>query len=91
MASSRHVTLTANVVSTVNLTTNAGSVEVLNRDGAAEVYFTTDNSTPTVEGNDTHVVPAAIGAATVADETSGQNSVVKLIAASTAKVSVRAA
>jgi hypothetical protein len=91
MASSRHVTLAANVMAEVNLTTNAGAIEVLNRNGVAEVYFTTDNVDPVVEGNDTHVVPAAIGSVTVADETSGRNAVVKLISVGAAKVSVRAA
>lgn len=91
MAASEHVTLVADTVATVTLTTNAGSIEVVNRTGTAEVYFTTDETTPTVEGDDTHVLPAAICAVTVADETGGKNSVIKLISAGTPKVSVRAA
>ncbi len=90
MASVRHATLVAATVSTVNLTTNGSRIEVVNLDGAAAVYFTTDGSTPTVAGNDCHVLPAAISAVEVADETAGTNSVVKLISSGTPTVSVRA-
>ena len=90
MANVRHVTLVAATVATVNLVNNAGRVEVTNRDGAAAVYFTVDGSTPTVEGDDTHVVPAVIDRVEVVDETAGTTSVVKLISAGTPKVSVRA-
>lgn len=90
MAASRHVTLVADAVTTVNLPTNAGRVEVLNRDGTAEVWFTTDGTTPTADGDDAHVVPAAISSVEVSDETSGQTSVVKLLCAAAQRVSVRA-
>lgn len=65
-------------------------VEVLNVDGAAAVYFTTNGTDPTVGGDGCHVLPAAIGAVEVNDETAGSTSVVKLISAGTPKVSVRA-
>jgi hypothetical protein len=84
-----HVTLTANTVATVSLAGNFGQVEVLNRDGVAEVYFTTDGAAPTVGGANCHVLPAAVNSVDVLDETSGTNSVVKLISAGTPKVSVR--
>ncbi len=87
---SKHVTLVAATPTTVNLAYNASRIEVVNLDGAAEVYFTTDKSIPTVGGDNTHVLPAAIGAVEVADEVSGENSVVKLISSGTPKVSVRA-
>ncbi len=90
MANVRHQTLVAATVATVNLTTNGSRIEVVNRSGTAEVYFTTDGSTPTVGGNDCHVLPAAIGAVEVADDTAGANSVVKLISSGTPAVSVRA-
>ncbi len=89
MATVRHVTLVADTVATVSLNVNAGRVEVLNRTGAAEVYFTTDSSAPTVGGNNCHVLPAAISALEVADEINGL-AVVKLISEGTPAVSVRA-
>lgn len=90
MANVRHVTLVASTVSTVNLTTNAGRIEVVNVDGAAAVYFTTDGSDPTVAGDDTHVLPAAVSGVEVDDETAGTTSTVKLISSGTPTVSVRA-
>ena len=89
MARVRHVTLTADTVETVELGTNAAMVEVLNVDGAAAVYFTTNDAEPTVGGNNCHVLPAAIGALEVKDEISGP-SVVKVISTGTPAVSVRA-
>jgi hypothetical protein len=90
VARTKHVTLVADTVATVNLATNAARIEVVNVDGVAAVYFTTDDSVPTVAGDNTHVLPAAIGAVEVPDETAGQDSVIKLISAGTPKVSVRA-
>jgi hypothetical protein len=55
-----HGTLAANTVTSVTLTGANGSVEVINRNGAAEIYFTVDGSTPTVAGNGTYPVPASI-------------------------------
>lgn len=90
MAYTKHVTLVAATVTPITLAANAARIEVLNRDGVAEVYFTTNGVDPVVGADNTHVLAAAIGALEVADETSGQNSVVKLISAGTPKVSVRA-
>jgi hypothetical protein len=81
--------LTADTVATVTLDGNFGRIEVLNRDGSAEVYFTTDNSDPVVLGANSHVLPAAIGAVEVADDTSGSSSIVKMISTGTPAVSVR--
>ena len=89
LASPHHLTLVAATVATVEFTQNFGRIEVLNRDGAAEVYFTVDGSTPTVGGDNCQVLPAAIGYLTVDDGTRGVPSVVKLISAGTPKVSVR--
>lgn len=90
MATTQHATLTANTVTTVDLGLNFGRVEVLNRDGAAEVYFTTSTADPTVAGANTHVLPAVIGSIEVDDETpDGAHSLVKLISTGTPKVSVR--
>ncbi len=89
MATVRHVTLVADTVTPVQLHINAGRIEVLNRTGTAEVYFTTDNSAPTVGGDNCHVLPAAISALEVPDEINGL-AVVKLISSGTPDVSVRA-
>lgn len=88
MAQTKHVTLTAGVVATVPLETNAGRVEVFNR-GVDDVWFTTDKTTPVAEGDDVHLVTGG-SAVEVSDETSGENSTIKLLSAGTPKVSVRA-
>lgn len=89
MAKTKHITLVAATVATVNLAVNASRVEVVNRSGSAEVYFTVNGATPTVGGDDTHVLPAAIGSVEVPDEIGG-DVVVKLISSGTPTVSVRA-
>jgi len=89
VSESEHLTLVANTVAEVDLPTNAGRVEVLNRDGVAEVFFTVNGATPSVEGDDTHVLPAAIGSVEVSRDRRG-TAVVKLISVGTPKVSVRA-
>jgi hypothetical protein len=87
----RHGTLVAATVTTVTLGTakaDSEQVEVLNRDGAAEIYFTVDGTTPTVAGDDTEMLPASIGSVRVIASTSGQ-AVVKLISSGTPKYTVR--
>lgn len=71
--------------------TPTARVEVLNVDGAAAVYFTTNGTDPAVGGDGCHVLPAAISAVEVNDETAGGTSTVKLISSGTPKISVRAA
>jgi hypothetical protein len=89
VAKARTVTLEADTVATVTVGTyNASRCEVTNLDGAAEVWFTTDGSTPTVGGNDCIALPAVISSVEVAEETAGNVSV-KLISAGTPKVQVR--
>ncbi len=104
MAAVGHATLVANTVATVtvalvdpvgNLTSFATPprplVEVVNVTGTAAVYFTTDGTTaPTVGGTNCYVLPAAICALKVPDETPGATSTVKLISTGTPGVSVRA-
>lgn len=86
--SPQHTTLVANTVATITFDTNYGRVEVLNVDGVAEVYVSTDGTTPTVAGTGFEVLPAAIGWSEFTDRTNG-NTVVKLISAGTPKVSVK--
>lgn len=96
-----HATLVASTVTTLTLDLPnpvgdvrsfaevVARVEVLNVDGIAEVYFTTDGSTPTVGGDACHVLPAVVSSVEVKDGTPGPTSTVKLISSGTPKVSVR--
>jgi hypothetical protein len=67
-------------------------VEVLNRDGTAEIYFTVDGTEPTVGGTGCEVLPAAMGSIVVAAPNApgaGGGTVVKCISTGTPKVSVK--
>lgn len=81
-----HKTLVASTVDTVTFARDCDRVEVVNRDGAAELYFTTDGTAPTVGGNNTFVLPAALGSYVVTAQ--GGLSVVQLISAGTPAYSV---
>ena len=83
------VTLTADTVSTFTLDGDYDTVEVLNGDGAAEVFFTVDGADPTVDGAGCYYLPAAIGALAVENRASGAAPVVKVISSGTPKVAVR--
>ena len=93
MAYARHVTLTANTVSTFTLTDNSSGFEILNRSGAGEIYFNHDGTAsptdPTVGGNDFDVVPAAIGAGVRVRRTGVAAIVVKVISPQATAVSFR--
>lgn len=88
MPDSEHATLVASTVKTITLDAQYGRIEVVNVDGAAIVYFTVDGSTPTVAGDGTLVLPAAIGGWEGAPD-SDNPTVVKLISTGTPKVAVR--
>ena len=87
-ASPQHATLVANTVTTLTFDEDFDRVEVLNVDGAAEVYFRFGSTAPTVGGTGCHVLPAAISSAEVQPRLS-RATVVKLISSGTPKVSVR--
>jgi hypothetical protein len=90
MAVVKHATLVAATVTTVStLADGYQRVEVTNVDGAAAVYFTIDGTTPTVAGDDCHVLPASISSMSVKDSSPGAAPTVKLISSGTPKVSVR--
>lgn len=82
-----HQVLVAATVDVVNLAVQVDEIEVVNRDGAAEIYFTVDGSAPTVGGANCFVLPAGVGSATVGVSASG-NTVVKLISSGTPAYSV---
>lgn len=91
MADSEHITLVANTVSTVTLDADYRTVEVVNVNGAAAVYFKVNGGTaPTVKGSGTVVLPAAIGSIELrADAVDPGTTVVTLISAGTPDVAVR--
>lgn len=67
-------------------------VEILT-DGAADIYYTKDGSTPSVGGNGTYRIPAA-GGSTIFDTKDSNDQdpvVIKLISAGTPKYSVQRA
>lgn len=86
----QHATLVASTVTTFTFDSAFTAVEVLNVNGAAEVYFTTNGATPTIGGIGSDVLPACIGSLVVQPSAAG-NTVVKLISAGTPKVSARQA
>jgi Chitobiase/beta-hexosaminidase C-terminal domain len=59
---SYHGTLVASTVDTVTLTRSFARVQVINRLGTNEIYYTTDGSVPTVGGDNTYVVTNQAGA-----------------------------
>lgn len=87
MANVQHATLVANTVTSLTFSTNGAKVEVLNADGAADVYFRTDGVNPTVGGTNCHRLTANVSSYEVADESTG-NTNVRLISAGTPQVSV---
>lgn len=83
----RHLTLTPGQVATVTLDRRYPNVEILSRDGAAEVYYTRDGRTPTVKGDDTFVLVGAMsGVQTGLDQ--DEPDTIKLISTGTVEVSV---
>ncbi len=87
MARIEHGTLVAGQVTTVTLDDkNFSLIEVLNVDGSEAIYFTINGTTPTVEGDDCEVLPAAVGSLFL---DAGSSAVVKLISSGTPRYSVK--
>jgi hypothetical protein len=82
----KHGTLTSNTVETVNLGHDADFVEVLNR-GTFAVYFRFDGTDPTVDGDDSEIVPPGT-ALEIARKAAG-NAVVKLVSPGVCNYTVR--
>lgn len=92
MANPKHVTLQADTEAAVTLDVNYGRVEITVVANPAVIYFNTgDVAIGAVAGNmDGHqVIPAALCVKTVADETSGAVSKVRVRSAGTPTISVR--
>lgn len=85
-----HATLTANTVDTITLDNDYIAVEILNRNGAAEIYATIDtNVTPTVGGTNCDVLPAAIGNLIIDASAYGTPTIVQLISNGTPAYTVK--
>jgi hypothetical protein len=85
-----HATLAANTVDTITLDGDYVSVEILSRDGAAEIYATVDTTlTPTIGGINCDVLPAAMGSLTLDASGYGTPTVVQLISAGTPAYTVK--
>lgn len=79
----------AETVDEVEFVDTLQAVEVLS-DGASELYFTVDGSTPTVAGSNCHEIPAmsAVRTVVVPSTSPRKSTVVKLISAGTPTYSV---
>lgn len=88
MAKRVHGTLTENQVEEVTLDADYDTIEVLNRDGAAEIYISVDRKNPVI-GGDFDVLPAAISSIELRSPSTADPTVVKLISSGTPKFSVR--
>jgi hypothetical protein len=82
-------TLTASTVDTVTFNEYAPVVEVINRDGAAEVWYTLDGSTPTVNGDNCYLLPATTAVDSRKPGSISGSVVVKLISSGTPSVRVQ--
>lgn len=96
MAYVRHMTLTPSTVATFTVSgasANASGFEILNRNGAGEIYISHDGTAapadPTVAGNDLDVVPAATGAAGQFQRLGSGPITVKVISVAATAVSFR--
>lgn len=86
MAKIRHGALEADAVTTIDLATDFGKCEVLNR-GDVDIFFRVDGTDPEVDGDNCEVVPA--GQWAVVEVTTNGPTIVKLISSSTPSYSVR--
>lgn len=94
---SKPATTVGGTVDTITFARDYPAVEVVNVDGADEIYFTVDgvggprkDGVPTVGGEDTELVPASVGAALmVLSSSSAGGTVVRLISATATEYFVR--
>jgi hypothetical protein len=86
----QHQTLTASTVDTVTFDADYTYVEIVNRDGAAEIYATVDSGiTPTVGGAGCDVLPAGMSSLIVNASGYGSPTSIKLISAGTPAYTVK--
>lgn len=82
----KHAQLAASTADTVTLGGDFASAEVVNRDATAEIFATTDGSTPTVGGDNTFIIRP--GQSRVIEVPTAGNTAVKLISSGTPNYSV---
>lgn len=86
---SQYFTLSQGTAKTATPSGDADFVEVINRDGAGEIFFTLESATaPEVGADNTYCVPAAIGSVTVRANAGSGASVVRLKASAATKAGV---
>ncbi len=83
--------LTAGVVATVTLSGNFEEVEILNRSGTDEIWYTLDGSDPSEDGNDIDILPATISSTThLLNTTSESSLIIKLLSNSLGSYTIAA-
>jgi hypothetical protein len=90
MAKIKSGTLVGSAVTTVTLDQAYTQVQVLNRSGTAEIFFTVDDGVPTVGGDNCFCVAAAIGASMTVGVPDDENTTVQLISTGTPTYTVAA-
>lgn len=86
---SAHQTLSASEIDTVTVTEPQIDIELTNRTGTSEIYFTIDGSDPTVGGESCFVLPAAVCSRVVSsDKFNTPTALIKLISAGAEAYSV---
>lgn len=86
----KHAILTPGVIDTVTLDADYVSVEIISRDGSAEIYATVDTGlVPTVGGDNCDVLPAVIGTLTLDASGYGSPTTVQLISTGAPAYSVK--
>lgn len=79
MAIIRQGTITDTNTGQEDFDDNHRLLEVVNVNGAGKLWFTVDGDTPTIDTDNTHVLPAQISAKTVIAK-KPQNTVIKMLA-----------
>lgn len=84
-----HATLAAGETATVTFDIDLQVVEIITRDGGAEVWYTLDHSEPTPGGPTCYVIPAGVIGSDERQPATAGPTVVKLRADGSARVSVQ--
>jgi hypothetical protein len=83
-----HGQLAANTVDVVTMNADWESIQVVNRSGTAEIYFTVNGTAATVGGANCYVLPACLGVATPTGINFNAVTVIQLISSGTPTYSI---